>query len=70
MGFNLLVITVSSQQLASPLAAILVDWFGWAEFFILTFFFGLPSLWLLMMLKRHRYFGPSELGVMSAQLVE
>lgn len=35
-----------------PLAALLVDHFGWAEFYFISFFFGLPALILLWWLKK------------------
>ncbi len=39
-----------------PLAASMVSAMGWMEFFIVSFLIGLPSLWLLVLLKRRDYF--------------
>lgn len=42
-----------------PLAALLVDHFGWAEFYAISFFFGFPALILLWILKK----SPAQRGI-------
>ncbi|MAR83731.1 MAG: MFS transporter [Legionellales bacterium] len=46
-----------------PLAASMVSAMGWVEFFIMSFLIGLPSLWLLVLLKRRDYFVTNTLAI-------
>ncbi len=42
--------------ICGPLAASMVSVVGWAPFFVISFLVGLPSLWLLVILKHYNYF--------------
>ncbi len=46
-----------------PLAASMVNAMGWAEFYVASFLIGLPSLWLLVLLKRRHYFTMNSVAV-------
>jgi len=54
-------LTALGRIFAGPEAAILVEHLGWAEFYVLTFFIGIPSLWLLWWLKRRVNFSGQEI---------
>lgn len=48
-----------------PLAAGMVSAMGWMEFFIVSFLIGLPSLWLLILLKRRDYFATNTMAIVT-----